>query len=64
MLSRDSLANQLFGMIKNMKRQKPKIIEEIGFNFNWDAHKIWSLNVPHEDVSIDELAWHFDIPFL
>jgi hypothetical protein len=47
-----------------MERKLPKIIEEIGFDFNWDESKVWELDVPIEEMPIEELMWHFDIPFL
>lgn len=47
-----------------MTKQLPKIIEEIGFDFDWDEKKVWALDLPIEDMDINELTWHFDIPFL
>lgn len=47
-----------------MSRELPDIIKEVGFDFSWDERKVWELNVPTEDMSIDELTWHFDIPFI
>ena len=47
-----------------MTKQLPKIIEEVGFDFDWDEKKVWALDLPTEDMNINELAWHFDIPFL
>lgn len=47
-----------------MKRQLPKIIEEVGFDFSWDEQKVWKLNSPTEEISIDELTWHFKVPFI
>lgn len=41
----------------------PAIIRRVGFNFSWSEEKVWSLNVPVEEISISELEWHFDIPF-
>ena len=46
-----------------MERKLPKIIENIGFDFHWDEEKVWTLDVPIEEMSISELEWHFDIPF-
>lgn len=47
-----------------MDRQLPQIIKEVGFDFSWDENKVWQLDVPIEEMSIEELTWHFDIPFL
>ncbi len=42
----------------------PKIVKEVGFDFSWDAEKVWQLSEPVVDMNIDQLLWHFDIPFL
>lgn len=42
----------------------PDIIKEVGFDFSWDERKVWELDVPEEEMSIDELTWHFDVPFI
>ncbi len=41
----------------------PKIIEKVGFDFSWSEKKVWELDVPVEEMNIEELEWHFDIPF-
>ena len=46
------------------KDQIPQIIKDVGFDFNWSEEKVWALNVPTEEMDINELTWHFDIPFL
>lgn len=47
-----------------MKRELPRIIEEVGFDFSWDEEKVWQLDYPVEEISIDELTWHFKVPFI
>lgn len=47
-----------------MERKKPKIIQEVGFDFSWDEQKVWRLDLPTEFMNIDELTWHLDVPFL
>lgn len=47
-----------------MSRELPDIIKEVGFDFSWDERKVWELDAPTEEMSIDELTWHFDIPFI
>jgi len=44
-------------------RKLPKIIKEVGFDFSWDVKKVWALDYPVEEIEINELTWHFDIPF-
>lgn len=46
-----------------MANEIPKIIQEVGFDFDWDEKKVWKLKVPVEEVLIAELDWHFEIPF-
>lgn len=41
----------------------PKIIQEVGFDFDWKSKKVWALKYPAEEINIKELEWHFDIPF-
>lgn len=45
------------------KKVKPKIIDEVGFDFHWEEEKVWALDVPVEEMDMSELEWHFDIPF-
>lgn len=47
-----------------MKEDIPQIIKDVGFDFNWSEEKVWSLDVPVDEIDISELTWHFDIPFL
>jgi len=47
-----------------MSREMPAIIKEVGFDFSWDEQKVWALDAPTEEMPINELAWHFDIPFI
>jgi hypothetical protein len=45
-------------------RQKPDIITQVGFDFSWDEKKVWELDLLTEELAIDELTWHLDVPFL
>lgn len=47
-----------------MSRELPQIIQEVGFDFSWDERRVWTLDVPTEEMSIGELTWHFDVPFI
>lgn len=42
----------------------PQIIKDVGFDFSWSEEKVWTLNVPVEEMDIQELLWHFAVPFL
>lgn len=39
-----------------MQEDLPQIIKSVEFDFSWDEKKVWALNVPTEEISIDELA--------
>ncbi len=47
-----------------MSRELPDIIKEVCFDFSWDERKVWELDVPIEEMPIEELTWHFDVPFI
>lgn len=47
-----------------MSKELPDIIKEVGFDFSWDERKVWELDYPAEDMPINELTWHFDVPFI
>ena len=42
---------------------RPQIIKDVGFDFTWDSKKVWALDIPIEEMDIQDLIWHFDIPF-
>ena len=38
--------------------------KSVGFNFgNWEEELVWSLNLPIEEIDINKLVWHLDIPY-
>lgn len=41
----------------------PNIINEVGFDFDWDSKKVWALDIPVTEIDMKELIWHLDIPF-
>ncbi len=45
------------------RKEVPKIISDVGFDFDWSEKKVWALDIPVVDISIKELEWHFGIPF-
>jgi hypothetical protein len=47
-----------------MNENIPQIIKDVGFDFSWDEPKVWKLDIPARKMNINELIWHFDIPFL
>lgn len=47
-----------------MERDFPEIIKAVGFDFTWDAPRVWALDIPIIELPITELTWHFEIPFL
>jgi hypothetical protein len=50
-------------MEDNKKKEVPQIIKDVGFDFDWSEPKVWALEVPTEEIDVNELSWHFDIPF-
>lgn len=53
-------------MPKNTKVAKPlpAHIRIYAFDFLWDNELVWNLKVPTETMDINELIWHFDVPWL
>lgn len=47
-----------------VKKEFPQIIKDVGFDFSWDEKKVWQLDLPVSEMDINELTWHFEIPFL
>lgn len=48
---------------KDKKKSVPKIINEVGFDFDWDSKKVWALDEPGKEMDINKLIWHFEVPF-
>ncbi len=44
-------------------RYVPPEIAAVGFDFDWHNPKLWALDLPIEDMAVNELTWHFDYPF-
>lgn len=42
----------------------PDYIQQYAFDFKWDNTLVWGLDIPVEVMNIDELVWHFDVPWL
>lgn len=48
---------------RSSKDYFPRVVSEVGFDFDWNEKKVWQLNLPVSEIGIGELVWHFDIPF-
>ena len=46
-----------------MTKKLPKIIKDVGFDFDWSEKKVWALDIPVEEMNIKELGWHLEVPF-
>ena len=46
-----------------MRNDLPDIIKEVGFDFDWENEKVWKLDIPVIEMDIEDLMWHFDVPF-
>ena len=47
-----------------MKQDIPQVIKDVGFDFSWDNNKVWNLDISVTEMAMQDLIWHFDIPFL
>ena len=45
------------------KHELPKIIKDVGFDFDWSEEKVWALQIPTVDMDVAKLEWHLDVPF-
>lgn len=41
---------------------RPQILQETGFEFDWDDKKVWEIPAEVEEMPIEELSWHLDLP--
>ncbi len=41
----------------------PESVLKYGLDFDWDEKDVWALDYPIEDMEIEMLEWHFEIPF-
>lgn len=46
-----------------MTKEKPKLIQDAGFDFSWSPQKVWSLDVLVENMPLEDVAWHLGVPF-
>ena len=46
-----------------MEKILPEIIKQNCFDFWWDNQKVYDLKLPVQEISVEELAWIFDLPF-
>lgn len=51
------------GLPKDNAQTTPQIINDVGFDFDWDPKKVWALDEPAIELPVSMLTWHFDIPF-
>lgn len=51
-------------MQKPIPKPLPDYIQKYAFDFKWDNELVWQLEVPTEVMTVEELIWHFDIPWL
>lgn len=59
----DTLFDHKLCVCEIVKEEIPKSILEYGFDFDWDEKDVWALDYPKEEISIEKLKWHFDVPF-
>jgi len=42
----------------------PAHIQQYAFDFRWSNQLVWNLTVESELMDVDDLVWHFNIPWL
>lgn len=45
------------------KKIIPEIIKKYGYDFPKDTKKVWELDIPTIEIPIEDVMWHFSIPF-
>jgi len=50
--------------MKKVPKPLPAHIVSYAFDFRWDNELVWKLEVDTEVMPVDELLWHFDVPWL
>lgn len=54
-----------YGYMAIQPQPLPDHITPYAFDFRWDNSLLWQLNnIPTEKMDINDLVWHFDIPWL
>ncbi len=47
-----------------INRKKAFDWNTVGLDFgNWEEEKIWALDLPAEEINVEKLLWHLDIPY-
>lgn len=41
----------------------PEEIREHGLDFHWDNQKVWNLEIPTEEIDIEEIKWMLEFNF-
>ena len=48
---------------KEIMSEIPASVLEYGFDFDWDERDTWALDYPVQEIPLEQLAWHFEVPF-
>ncbi len=43
-------------------RKLPQLIERYWYSIDWDVPSLWALDLPVEEIPINVLDWHLDVP--
>ncbi len=46
-----------------MNKEIPQSVLEYDFDFNWDEKDVWKLDYLEQEINIELLEWHLNIPF-
>lgn len=63
------IASDHYPVVVELKRShvaRPQLrretIDQTWFDFDWDFKKIWELDLEEEELPIEEIEWHLDVP--
>lgn len=46
-----------------MQKPIPKLTKDLGLDFWWDTQKLWEVDLPIEEMKLQEFEWMLELPF-
>ena len=61
-------AEELESMLERLSRHRlftdiPAALRGWLLPIDWDRERLWALDLPHRRLELEELRWHFDLPW-
>ena len=50
-------------IMQENKIKVPPIVQKYGYDLPKDTEKVWALDIPVVEIPIEDITWHFSIPF-